>query len=181
MALRIEQYLWSKIKKDQVGMMHSRRYSSSVLLYQDKPAYDTVFKTLVAIVPIALLVGSLHLSSSGDYTGSVELLLGAFFIGFLFWAILPRAYQIYEDHIRIVLGGPFSVKVGFNEIGEIRVTSKANLGISFASRLTRKHVEITRARKMSIAITPKEPDLFVENANQILRHRARAKKAEAML
>ncbi len=68
----------------------------------------------------------------------------------------------------IVLGGPFSVKVGFDKIKMIGITSRLTLSVNFVTKLTKNYVEIAKKRGLSIAITPGDNDLFVENANRAL-------------
>ena len=143
-------------------------YSRSVLLYQDEPAYGLFLKLIVVLVPAALLVASIYLLSSGESSGGLALLVEAFIVGFIFWIVFPRRYQAYEDHIRIALGGPFSVKVGFDKIEAIRVTSKFIFSVNFVTKLTKSYVEIAKKRGLSIAITPRDNDLFIENANLAL-------------
>ena len=143
-------------------------YSRSVLLYQDEPAYGLFLKLIVVLVPAALLVASIYLLSSGESSGGLALLVEAFIVGFIFWTVFPRRYQVYEDHIRIALGGPFSVKVGFEKIEAIRVTSKFIFSVNFVTKLTKSYVEIAKRKGLSIAITPRDNDLFIENANWAL-------------
>ena len=123
---------------------------------------------LILLIPVAFLVGSLYLYLSGDVSGSLALLPGALFSGLIFWFVFPREYQVYEDHLRIVLGGPFSVKVGFQNIKVVRVTSRAGLTINFVTRIAKSYVEIVKKRGWNIAITPKSSDAFVESANRAL-------------
>jgi len=155
--------------------MAELRYSKSILLYQDKPTYGLLLK-LVLIIPAAFLVGSLYLYLSGDVTGSLALLPGALISGLVFWFVFPREYQVYENHLRIVLGGPFSVKVGFQNIKAVRITSRTGLTINFVTRITRNYVEIVKKRGWSIAITPTNNDPFVENANRALEQWLRTQR-----
>ncbi len=143
-------------------------YSKSVLLYQDEPAYGLLLKLIIVIVPAALLVASICVLSFGDSSGGLALLVEAFIIGFIFWIVFPRRYQVYEDHLRIVLGGPFSIKFWFAKIKAIRVTSRLTFSVNFVTKLTKSHVEIAIKRGLSIAITPKDNEAFVENANLAL-------------
>ncbi len=143
-------------------------YSKSLLIYQDNPTYGLLLKLIIMIVPVASLAGSLYLLSSGEYTDAIILLVEAFVVGLILWSVFPRSYQVYEDHLRIVLGGPFSVKVGFDQIKTIEVTSRLTLSINFVTKLTKSVVEIAKKRGLSIAITPRDNDLFVENANKAL-------------
>ena len=147
--------------------MEQLNYSTSIILYQDKPKYGHILK-LIFIIPVAFLVGSIYLWSSGDTYGSLALLLEAFIIGLIFWLVFPREYQVYEDQIRIVLGGPFSVKVKFQNVKTIRITSRTALTVNFVTRITRSYVEIVKKRGWSIAITPTANDSFVDNANRAL-------------
>jgi hypothetical protein len=143
-------------------------YSKSLLLYQDEPAYGLLLKLIIVIMPVALLAASIYVLSLGDSSGGLALLVEAFIIGFIFWVVFPRRYQVYEDHVRIVLGGPFSVRVGFDKIKTIGVTSRLTFSVNFVTKLTRSYVEIAKKRGLSIAITPRANDLFVENANRAL-------------
>ena len=106
--------------------------------------------------------------SSGESTDAIVLLVEAFVVGLIFWSVFPRRYQVYEDHLRIVLGGPFSVKVGFGQIRAIEVTSRLTISVNFVTKFTKSYVEIAKKRGLSIAITPRHDDLFVDNANEAL-------------
>jgi len=148
-------------------------YSQSVLLYQDKPKYGLVMKLVLAI-PAMLVGSSIYLWSTDDPFLGLTLLIEAFIIGLIFWFVLPREYQVYENHLRIVLGGPLSVKIGFQNIEEIRITNRFALTVNFATTVARSHVEIAIRRGMSIAITPADYESFVEKANQALTQWVRA-------
>lgn len=143
-------------------------YSKSLLLYQDEPAYGLLIKLIIVVVPGLFLAVSIYVWSLGESSGGLVLLVEAFIFGFIFWAVFPHKYQVYEDHVRIVLGGPFSVKVGFDNIKTIVVTSRFSLSINFVTKLTKSYVEIAKKKGLSIAITPRANDLFVENANRAL-------------
>ena len=80
--------------------MQRLQYSKSMLLYQDKPQYGLLLK-LFLMIPVAFLVGSLYLYLLGDTLGRLALLPQAFIIGLIFWFVIPREYQLYEDHLRI--------------------------------------------------------------------------------
>lgn len=140
-------------------------YLRSLLLYQDEPA-GSLLKLIVAIVPAVFLAASAYLWSSDDNSGGLALLVEALVIGFIFWVAFPRRYQIYEDHLRIVLGGPFAVKIGFDQIATIEVTSRMALTVNFATKMTKNYVRIVKKKGLSIAITPRSNGLFVESANR---------------
>jgi hypothetical protein len=67
-----------------------------------------------------------------------------------------------------VLGGPFSVKVGFQNIETIRITSRLSFNVNFVTRITKSYVEIVIKKGMNIAITPTDKESFVEKANLAL-------------
>jgi hypothetical protein len=144
------------------------RYSRSILIVQDEPA-GSLLKLILTIVPLGLLATSIYLWSSGEDDGGAALLIEAMAIGLTFWIILPRGYQVYEDHLRIVLGGPFSVKIGFEDIATIEVTSRTALTVNFTTTMAKTYVIITKKHGLSVAITPKSAYAFVENANLALR------------
>ena len=144
------------------------RYSRGLLLYQDVPAYGLFLKIIGTLVPVALLFTSYYLFSSGEREGGIALLIEAFIVGLILFSVSPRSYQVYEDHIRIVLGGPFSVKIGFDKIKSIEATRRLVFSVNFATRMTGNYVAITPKRGLTIAITPRDNDAFVENANRAL-------------
>ncbi len=137
-----------------------------LLLYEDKPAYGLILKLILVLVPGALLLSSLYFWSSGDGEAALALLVEGVFILALFWAIFPRSYQVYDDHLRIALGGPFSVKVGFDNIKSVRVSKSLSFGVNFATSISRSYVEIAKVKGAKIAITPENKDSFVENFNR---------------
>lgn len=142
-------------------------YSKSVLLYRDKPRYGLVLK-LILLIPAVPLAGGLYLWLSGDNTDGLALLIESFIIGLIFWLVFPREYQIFEDHIRIVLGGSLSVKIGFQNVKVIRTTGRTGLTVNFVTRITRRYVEIVIKRGLGIVITPTDNENFIENANRAL-------------
>ena len=94
----------------------------------------------------------------------------------IFYFVFPREYQVYDDHLRILLGGPFSVKVRFQTIKAIRTTHTSSLSINFVTRVTGSYVEIEKKRGLSIAITPKDSDSFVENAKRAFEQWLKTKR-----
>jgi hypothetical protein len=152
------------MKKDRQEQLN---YSKSILLYGDKPKYGLILK-LILLIPVALLVGGLYLWLTGENYASLALSLEGILIGLIYWLVFPREYQVYDDQIRIVLGGPFSVKVKYQNIKTVRITSRASFTVNFVTRVTRSYVEIAKKRGWSIAITPTDSESFVENANRAL-------------
>jgi Mg2+/Co2+ transporter CorB len=144
------------------------RYSKGLVLYQDEPVYGLFLKVIMIVVPVSLLVTSISLAYSGESEGALALLVETFIISLIFLSVFPRRYQVFEDHLRIALGGPFSVKVGFSNIKTVRVTTKLNFGVNFATRMTGSYVEIALKRGLNINITPRDNASFAENANRAI-------------
>ncbi|MFH0769472.1 MAG: PH domain-containing protein [Chloroflexota bacterium] len=154
-------------------------YLKSLLLYEDEPAYSSLLKLIIVIFPVGLIVASIYLWSSGESSGGLALLFEALFISLIFWIVFPHRYQVYEDHLRIVLGGPFAVKIGFERIKTVEVTRRMALTVNFATKLAMTYVIIVKKNGLSIAITPKSNESFVENANRALSEWARTREAES--
>ena len=152
--------------------------SKSLLLYQDEPAV-ALLKLIMVGVPALLLVTSLYLWSSGERDGGLALLFEALFIGLIFWSVFPRRYQVYEDHLRIVLGGPFAVKIRFEQITDIEVTRRTGLTVNFCTSFKMTYVLIVMKHGFSIAITPTSNDLFADNANRAISEWARTSRVDS--
>ena len=155
--------------------------SKSLLLYQDDPASGVVVKTITLAVPLVLLIVSAYLLSSGVSIAFLALFAEAVIIGLVFSVIFPRKYQVYQDHIKIVFGGPFSAKVKFDQIKTIETTNKSHFTINYATTMTKSYVRIERKKGLNIAITPKSGELFVENANHALEEWVRTKQSSTAL
>jgi hypothetical protein len=145
-------------------------YPTNILLYEDEPA-GWIFKFFFVIVTLVLLAGSVYFGVSGDNASGLTMLVVAFVIGLTFWIVSPRKYQVYEDHLQILLGGPFVVKIRFDQITSMGVTQSKGLHftVNFTTTIANTYVRINKKKGLSVAITPKSDVLFVENANRSLR------------
>ena len=149
--------------------------AKSLLLYQDEPS-GSLLKLIMGMVPVTFLVLGIYLWLTGERSGALALLFETFLIGLIFWIIFPRRYQVYQDHLRIVLAGPFAVKIGFDQIKAMEVTTRNALTVNFATTITRTYVLIVKKHGISIAITPKSNALFVDNAKRALNQWARTRR-----
>lgn len=147
---------------------------NSLLLYQDEPS-GILLRMVLMLLPLAFLVGSAFLWSSGENEGSLSLLVTGLIMGVILWTVIPRKYQVYEDHLRIVLGGPLRMNIRFDQIKEIRVTSRTAMTMNFVTTFAKTYVIIARKNGMSIAITPKSNEAFIENANRAMDEWARTR------
>jgi len=87
-------------------------------------------------------------------------------------AILPRRFQIFQDRVRIVLGGPFAIKFPLSDISEARSAPAGRAfvywGIRFATS-SQHVVEIVRKKGLSLVISPANADMFMKQLNLTLR------------
>lgn len=94
------------------------------------------------------------------------------FDGLLFYCVMPRSYQIFEDSIRINLSGPFQMRLDFKDIRSIFRVEGANAlastNIRFATS-TAYVIEIARKGKIGVVISPSNGGAFLDQANQALK------------
>ena len=146
-----------------------------MVVYEDSSRYDLWVKVLLGLAPVWLIVLGV-LSYQGVLPGEAEaeareasivLFACLAFILLLYWAILPRKFQILEDRVKVVMGGPFSFSIRFDGVKTARkTTGLAHFGIGFATSVNR--VEIVKGRGMNVLLSPSNQEQFVENLNKAL-------------
>ena len=139
------------------------------VVYEESPRYDSLFKAIMALPVFFILFGIYYL-----YIGEVEAGIGMFATTVLmfavFWAIFPRKYQILDSKFRIVLGGPFSLSVPFDNLETARKPEGATFGINFPTCFSSDRVvQIVRKKGWYVNITPNDRDLFLENLDKALQ------------
>jgi hypothetical protein len=141
------------------------------LVYEDTPRYDYWLKFIMGgVLALTLTLGVIFLSED---IGAALVMFGVtLFDALLFKAILPRRYQIFQDRVRIVLGGPFTINIHLSNIREARQVSSSKAfaywGFRFATS-THYVLEIVRKKGLSLVISPSSGDLFLEQLNQVLK------------
>ncbi len=146
-----------------------------MILHQEPAKYGAWLK-LVFIIPIGLFIGAAVSAYYQELEAALFLIgEGAFFV-LLFYLIMPRRYEIYQDRLRIVLGPPFGINIPLSTIKEVRHSSgvKAFMysGIRFATS-TKYVVEIVRNRGFNYVISPQNGDLFLDQLTQAIKSLAR--------
>lgn len=140
------------------------------LIFEDTPRYDAWLKFVLGGI-LALLFLSGVILAFEDIEASLVMFGATLFDAFLFKMVLPQRFQIFEDRLRIVLGGPFRINVPFSNIREMKRASAAKTfaywGIRFATS-SRYVVEIVRKRGLNIVISPAAGDIFLEQMNQAM-------------
>jgi len=93
----------------------------STLIYEDKAAYDTWLKVVlmaVLAIPTMLAISRIVRNAEEGLTGFGILL----FITILFRIILPRRFHVYDDKLRILLGGEsFAFNIFPSDIREVNL------------------------------------------------------------
>ena len=142
----------------------------NILLYEDTPKYDSWVKLILgSILALTFILGIIFISS--DIEAALVMFGITVFDALLFKTILPRRFQIFEDRLKILLGGPFSINIPFTNIMEAKSVSGSKAlvywGIQFATS-TSHVVEIIRKKGLNLIISPSNPDTFLEQLKQSL-------------
>ncbi len=144
---------------------------ANMLLYEDTPVYDAWLKYIIGgILAITLVPGIILLAY--DTAGAVAMFVVTIFDAALFRVILPKRFQIYEDRIRIILGGPFAINIPFTDILKAEPAPSSRAMIYWGIRLatsTRHVVEIDRRHGLSVVISPAHEDMFLNQLDQARR------------
>jgi len=141
---------------------------TSILIYEDKPKYDLWLKLILGgVLALTFILGVIFIYQ--DTEAAIVMFGVTLFDALLFKVVLPRRYQIFEDRLKILMGGPFAINISFSNIEEARPASGrkafAYNGLRFATS-TRHVVEIVRKKGLNIVISPRNGDMFLEQLNQ---------------
>jgi hypothetical protein len=136
--------------------------------YEDSPHYDVWFKGIMMLPVFFIVIGLYFLFTAGVAAAIGEFAI-AVLMGAIYWALMPRKYQVLNSKLKIVLGGPFSFNVPFDTLETARKPEGVSLGLNFATTFLSEHaVEIKRKKGMTVNITPDNRDLFLENLNKAI-------------
>jgi len=141
---------------------------TNTLLYEDTPHYDFWLKLILGgILALTFILGIVFISQD---TEAAMVMFGiTLFDALLFKAILPRRFQVFEDRLRILLGGPFAINIPFSNIAEAKPASGRKVFVYWGQRFatsTRHVVEIVRKKGLNLVISPAHDDMFLEQLNR---------------
>ena len=140
---------------------------SRIVLFEDKPVYDKLNRYLIGgIIAIPLIIAIVVLPQ--DIQGAAIMFGVTVFDAILIWCILPKRFLVYEDRLKIVLGGPFSITTPFRDIIQVRQATKDMAWVYWGYRLgtsTKFQVEIERKNGLGVIISPYMEDDFIEQLN----------------
>ena len=144
---------------------------TSVLIFEDIPKYDLWLKLLlISILAITFILGIIFIYQ--DTEAAIVMFGITLFDALLFKAIFPRRFQIFEDRLIILLGGPFNINIPLSNISEAKPASGRKLFFYWGSRFatsTQHVVEIIRKKGLNLVISPRNDDMFLEQLNQALQ------------
>ena len=139
------------------------------LIYEDVPRYDVWLKLILGFVlALTFIIGVILLFI--DVVGAWVMFGVTLFDALLFKAVLPKRFQIFQDRLKIIMGGPFTVNIPFSNIQEVKLGSAGQTFIYWGIRLATSSqgvVEIVRRHGLSMVISPVNAALFLEQFNQV--------------
>lgn len=145
-----------------------------MLVYEEKAEYVSWFK-LLFLIPIGLFIGAVIATFNLESEAALVLIGEGLFFILLFYFIMPRRYQIFNDRLRIVLGAPFRIDIPLSTIREVKHSSgiKAFVysGVRFATS-TKNVIEIVRNKGFNYVISPNNSEVFREQLNQVIESKA---------
>jgi hypothetical protein len=152
------------------GVFSANMYIMDAVVYEDAPRYDIWLKAIMLLPVFFVIMGVSYL-----ITNQVEAAIGMFALTLImaatYWAIFPRKYLILDSRIRIVLGGPFSFNIPFDNLETAKQPERLSFGINFATCFSGKNaVEIIRKKGMNINITPNEREPFLQSLDKALNN-----------
>ncbi|HSW58299.1 MAG TPA: PH domain-containing protein [Dehalococcoidales bacterium] len=145
--------------------------NKGLLVYEDHPKVAGWLKLLIACILGSTIVLGLVFLAINVADAMIVFALTVFY-GLLFYFILPRSYQIYTDCLKIKLGGPFRITVGYQKIISVKKVDSINAWAYSGLRLaTNNHyvLEIVRKKGLNVVISPTSGELFLIQLNQNLK------------
>ena len=151
---------WSKVRSGDV----------SYLIQEYGAEYDSWLRLMVGgLIGLTLILGIVFITI--DLLGAVMMFGVTVFDALLFYAIIPRRYQIFQDRLRIVLGRPFAINIPLSTITEARAAPASEAfvywGVRFATS-AKSVVEIVRHKGLNLVISPANRESFLEQLHQAL-------------
>jgi hypothetical protein len=144
---------------------------TDILIFEDTPKYDLWLKLILGgTLALTFILGIIFIYQ--DTEAAIAMFGITIFDALLFKTILPRRFQIYEDRLKIILGGPFAINIPFSNIVDAKSASGKKLFFYWGSRFatsTHHVVEIVQKKGLNLVISPRNDDVFLERLNQNLQ------------
>ncbi len=141
------------------------------MLSRFKPRYDKWLWPVLMALPLLPLVRAGFLVAADEFQSAWVMLVVTGLVLLVLWSMLPRAFELWPDRIRIILGWPWGLNISLNAIAEVRpapgVASLITLGAAFATSF-KTPVQIRRTKGMTIVLSPDNPVEFMESVRKAL-------------
>ena len=150
-----------------------------MIYHEQLPRYDLGYWLLVTLFPVGFIIGGFwhytHPEVEDAMAGAITSWGVTIFWVILFWAISPRRYQLLDDSVKVILGGPFSFNILLKSIKKVEYPT------TFSSQMYSVHrylacfnpkyyIWIKRGSiSKNAVIAPQDPSLFVESLLQALK------------
>ena len=136
-----------------------------------KPRYDKWLWPVLIAVPLLPLVRAGFLVAADEFQWAWVMLGVTGLVLLVLWSALPRAFELWPDHIRIVLGWSWGFGIPLNTIAEVLpapgVTPWIRLGAMFATSF-KTPVRIKRTKGMTFVLSPDNPVEFIGSVRKAL-------------
>jgi hypothetical protein len=138
------------------------------VVYEDAPRYDVYLKAIM-VLPVFFVIMGIYYLIIAQVEAATSIFAATILMAAIYWAIFPRKYLILDSKFKIVLGGPFSFNITFDNLKTAREPEGATFGINFATCFSNERtVQIIRKKGWYVNITPSDRALFLENLNKAL-------------
>jgi len=141
------------------------------LLYEDMPRYDWWLKLVLVVALLATLIPGIVILTWHDTTGGLAMLGVTAADALIFYLVMPKRYQLFDDKVRVVLGWPFGMDVRLSDVKEVRPSGGSdNLAmrrLKFATS-SRTATEIVRRNGWAVVISPSDREAFIQRVNEAL-------------
>jgi hypothetical protein len=143
-------------------------YIMDSVIYEDTPRYDVYLKAIM-VLPVFFIAFGIYYLITAQAEAAIGMFATTLLMAAIYWAILPRKYQILDSKMKIVLGGPFSFNIPFDNLEAAREPEGTTFGINFHTCFSNERtVQIIRKKGWYVNITPSDRELFLENLNKAL-------------
>ena len=141
------------------------------MLLRFKPRYDRGLWLVLIGVLLLPLGRAGFLLAAGELQLTLAMVVVAGLALLALWSGLPRAFELWPDRIRIVLGWRWGLNIPLDTIAEVQpapgVATFVRWGAMFATSF-KTAVRIRRTTGMTIVLSPENPAQFIESVRRAL-------------
>ncbi len=143
------------------------------VVYEERLKLGLVLKIVIGFVFGVLLIQMTIFAVIGRMEGVYILILTVVFVAALFFAIIPRRYQILEDRLKIICG-LLRITIPFDEIRSLELKPSYHIygsfqALRFGTGTGEKVIVIRRRRGLSILIQPMDTRRFLSELRKVFQ------------